>query len=84
MNTTNHSDASSRKSSYRNSESNCVEVAFRAGSVAVRDSKDSDGPALAFRAGSVAVRDSKDSDGPALAFRPGAWTAFLRRLRNAR
>jgi len=55
MSTTNHSDASWRKSSYSNSESNCVEVAGRAGSVAVRDSKDPDGPALAFRPGGWTV-----------------------------
>ena len=55
MSTTNHSDASWRKSSYGNSESNCVEVAGRAGSVAVCDSKDPDGPALAFRPGGWTV-----------------------------
>jgi hypothetical protein len=37
-----------RKSSYSNSTSNCVEVAGQPDTVAVRDTKDPDGPALAF------------------------------------
>ena len=37
-----------RKSSYSGSDPNCVEVGFTAAAVAVRDSKDPDGPALAF------------------------------------
>ena len=37
-----------RKSTYSNAESNCVEVAGQPGMVAVRDTKDQDGPALAF------------------------------------
>ena len=37
-----------RKSSYSNSNSNCVEVAGQLGTVAVRDTKDAHGPALAF------------------------------------
>ena len=38
-----------RKSTYSNAESNCVEVASgQSGAVAVRDSKDSEGPKLAF------------------------------------
>ena len=39
-----------RKSSYSNGNggSNCVEVALRADAVAVRDSKDRDGPVLTF------------------------------------
>ncbi len=45
-----------RTSSYSsNTGSNCVEVASDACVVAVRDSKDQDGPALAF--GSVAWRE---------------------------
>ncbi len=40
-----------RKSRHSNGQANCVEVAGRPGSVAVRDSKDPDGPALAFRPG---------------------------------
>jgi hypothetical protein len=40
-----------RKSTYSGSDSNCVEVAGAVGrAVAVRDSKDPDGPALAFSA----------------------------------
>lgn len=37
-----------RKSSYSNSSSNCVEVAGQPGMVAVRDTKDRNGPALVF------------------------------------
>lgn len=38
-----------RKSSYSNSGANCVEIAqTRSGKIAVRDSKDPDGPALTF------------------------------------
>lgn len=36
----------SRKSSYSNPSANCVEVAIGLGAVAVRDSKDPDGPIL--------------------------------------
>ena len=41
-----------RKSTYSNSSSNCVETASRPGTVAVRDSKDPDGPRLAIPAAS--------------------------------
>ncbi|MEV0679929.1 DUF397 domain-containing protein [Actinosynnema sp. NPDC050436] len=37
-----------RKSSRSNTESNCVELAFRPGVIAVRDSKNPDGPVLRF------------------------------------
>lgn len=37
-----------RKSSYSNAQASCVEVAAPAGAVAVRDTKDREGPALAF------------------------------------
>ena len=37
-----------RKSERSGSEQNCVEVAGLAGAVAIRDSKDPDGPKLAF------------------------------------
>ncbi|MET8546750.1 DUF397 domain-containing protein [Kitasatospora sp. NPDC004799] len=37
-----------RKSSYSGGNENCVEYALLPGAVAVRDSKDSSGPALAF------------------------------------
>jgi hypothetical protein len=37
-----------RKSSYSNSSSNCVEVSGQPGTVAVRDSKDPNGPRLAI------------------------------------
>jgi Domain of unknown function (DUF397) len=38
-----------RKSSYSNSGANCVEIAqTRSGKIAVRDSKDPDGPVLTF------------------------------------
>jgi hypothetical protein len=39
-----------RKSSRSNSEANCVEVAFVPYAVAVRDSKNPDGPVLLFPA----------------------------------
>lgn len=39
-----------RKSSHSTTQANCVEVAHLPGAVAVRDSKDPDGPALAFSA----------------------------------
>jgi hypothetical protein len=37
-----------RKSSYSGSGNNCVEVAATSTAVAIRDSKDPDGPALTF------------------------------------
>jgi hypothetical protein len=46
------SDATWFKSSYSSADRDCVEVAFlREGSVGVRDSKDSAGPALVFTTG---------------------------------
>jgi hypothetical protein len=39
-----------RKSSFSNSNSNCIEAASQPGSVAVRDSKDPQGPRLAIPA----------------------------------
>ncbi|MGO8894240.1 MAG: DUF397 domain-containing protein [Streptosporangiaceae bacterium] len=47
----NHDDVTTpwRKSSYSNSQANCVEVAkTRSGKVAVRDSRNPDGGALSF------------------------------------
>lgn len=54
-----------RKSSYSNSNSNCVEAASQPGTVAVRDSKDPYGPRLAipaagWRAFTRAVKDGPD------------------------
>lgn len=40
-----------RKSIRSNGQANCVEVALGRGAVAVRDSKNTDGPVLAFPAG---------------------------------
>jgi Domain of unknown function (DUF397) len=37
-----------RKSSYSGNTGNCVEVAIKGSAVAVRDSKDPDGPKLTF------------------------------------
>jgi hypothetical protein len=37
-----------RKSSYSGSQGNCVEIAALTGAVAMRDSKDPQGPALTF------------------------------------
>jgi hypothetical protein len=39
-----------RKSTYSNSNSNCVEAASQPGTVGVRDSKDAAGPRLAIEA----------------------------------
>jgi hypothetical protein len=39
-----------RKSTYSNSSSNCIETASQPGAVAVRDSKDPEGPKLAIPA----------------------------------
>lgn len=44
-----------RKSSRSSANANCVEVAFAGPAVAVRDSKNTDGPTLAFPAGSWAT-----------------------------
>ncbi len=43
-------DMTWRKSSYSATESNCVEIARTASGIAVRDSKDPDGPVLTFTA----------------------------------
>jgi hypothetical protein len=48
-----------RKSSRSAGNGNCVEVRFGSGTVAVRDSKDPDGPILEFEVGSW--RDFVDS-----------------------
>jgi hypothetical protein len=53
-----------RKSSYSSSSANCVEVAATGTSVAVRDSKDPDGPVLLYpRAGMAAfIAGVKDGE----------------------
>jgi Domain of unknown function (DUF397) len=48
MNISNLSAAIWKKSSYSNGQANCVEVANLPSIVAVRDSKDREGPALIF------------------------------------
>ncbi len=61
----NRSRAVWKKSSYSGANG-CVEVAFIAGQVAVRDSK----------------HRSKSQRGPALVFTPVEWDAFLRGVRD--
>ena len=53
-----------RKSSYSNPSGNCVEAAELVGSVALRDSRFPDGPALVFTSATwdAFVRSVKDSD----------------------
>ena len=65
-----------RKSTYSNSNSNCVEVA-----AVWRKSSRSNGQANCVEVArnlpdAVAVRDSKDPGGPVLAFAPAQWRAF--------
>lgn len=48
MNTSELPSATWRKSSYSSIEGQCTEVAYLGAGVAVRDSKDPDGPALLF------------------------------------
>lgn len=48
MSTTNGPVRLWRKASYSNGEANCVQVGQAGPAVAVRDTKDPDGPALAF------------------------------------
>ncbi len=70
-----------RKSSYSNSNSNCIEVA-----AIWRKSRHSSGEANCVEVGGepgmIAVRDSKEPDGAALAFSPADWRAFTRRVRT--
>jgi len=70
-----------RKSSYSNSNSNCVEVAVW------RKSSYSSSNANCVEVarslpGIVAVRDSKDRTGPVLTFAPDAWAAFTAGVRE--
>jgi hypothetical protein len=51
MTTPDLTNAPWRKSSYSSAEGQCVEVAALPGTVATRDSKDPDGPALLFAPG---------------------------------
>lgn len=48
MNGTDLPDERWHKSSYSDGQANCVEVAIFGGQVAMRDSKDREGPALVF------------------------------------
>ena len=48
MNTIDLSSARWRKSTYSSSNANCVEVAFTDPAIAVRDTKDRQGPVLVF------------------------------------
>ncbi len=64
MRSTELKDLTWRKSSYSGTQENCVEAAFAPEGVAVRDSKDPDGPALlvagrTFTDFLVAVREDR-------------------------
>jgi Domain of unknown function (DUF397) len=48
-------DLTWRKSSYSNGQANCVEIANAWPDVAVRDSKDPDGPALVYTRAAMAA-----------------------------
>jgi len=65
MITIKHPGSRWRKSSYSDRESNCVEVTGQSGAVAVRDTKNLQGPALAFTPGSWQAFTRAIKDGPA-------------------
>jgi hypothetical protein len=69
-----------RKSSYSNSNSNCVEVALWRKSTYSSSNANcvevAAVPASGAGAHFVAIRDSKDRSGPVLAFAPKQWAAF--------
>jgi hypothetical protein len=75
MNTADIPNTAWRKSSYSNSNSNCVEVA-----PFWRKSTHSNGSSscveVTMTSPLVAVRDTKDRGGPVLTFSPGDWQAF--------
>ncbi|WP_030420469.1 DUF397 domain-containing protein [Streptomyces sp. SCSIO 75703] len=57
-------DACWMKSRYSNAEGNCVEVALVDGGIAMRNSRDPDGPALVYTSAEVAafVAGAKDGE----------------------
>lgn len=67
------------KSSFSNSFSNCVEVAWRQ---AGRCQNGECVQAGACHCGDICVRDSKDPGGPVLRFTAGEWAAFVGGVRN--
>ena len=54
-----------RKSTYSNGQANCIEAASQPGAVAIRDSKDPNGPRLAIPAAGWQAFTRALKDGPA-------------------
>ena len=67
-----------KKSSYSNSFSNCVEVAWRRSSHSFSNGQRAEAASVG---GTVLVRDSKDPDGPVLTFTNPEWDAFIQGVR---
>ena len=67
------------KSSYSNSFSNCVEVAWRKSSFSGSGSGGDHGDCVEVQPGDggIVMRDSKDPDGPVLTFTAAEWDAFI-------
>jgi hypothetical protein len=69
-----------KKSSYSNSFSNGVEVAWRRSSHSFSNGQRVE---AASTGGTVLVRESKDPDGPVLTFRSPEWDAFIQGMEYA-